>query len=139
MAHFAELDANNVVLRVIVVNDDVNNGENFCRALLGGQWKQTTYTNTLPYIQVTPGRTVYSPTESIFRKNYAGPGYTYDVQRDAFIPPRSYASWVLNEATCQWDSPIPYPTDGNTYEWDETTQQWSSLRSNTVFTFSAQQ
>lgn len=120
MAHFAELDANNVVLRVIVVGNkdtsDANGvekehiGAAFCERLFGGNWKQTSYNGTI-------------------RKNYAGIGYTYDASRDAFIPPKPYNSWVLNDA-CQWESPIPAPSDAGTgeppkrYSWDETTTSW---------------
>lgn len=115
MAHFAELDANNVVLRVIVVDNkdtaDVNGiekeyiGAAFCEKLFGGTWKQTSYNGNK-------------------RKNYAGIGYTYDDQRDAFIPPKTYASWVLDEATCQWKAPVDMPTDGQMYSWDEATTSW---------------
>ena len=120
MAHFAELDANNIVLRVIVVhnNELMDNGQEseakgiaFCRSLFGGNWKQTSY-------------------HANFRKNYAGVGYTYDATRDAFIPPQPYPSWVLNEETCQWEAPIPYPTDVGTpevpkrYIWDESLVNW---------------
>jgi murein DD-endopeptidase MepM/ murein hydrolase activator NlpD len=115
MAHFAELDSNNVVLRVIVVaNADTASadgtekeyiGAAFCERLLGGTWKQTSY-------------------NANFRKNYAGQGYTYDAQRDAFIPPQPYPSWTLDEATCQWNAPVAMPTDGKFYSWDEATQTW---------------
>ena len=120
MAHFAELDANNIVLRVIVVhnNELMDNGQEseakgiaFCQSLFGGTWVQTSY-------------------NSNFRKNYAGIGYTYDATRDAFIPPQPYPSWVLNEETCQWEAPIPYPTDVGTpevpkrYIWDESLVNW---------------
>ena len=121
MAHFAELDSNNVVLRVIVVsNADTSTAQGeekesigiaFCERLLGGTWVKTSYNATI-------------------RKNYAGIGYTYDKDRDAFIPPKPYASWVLNETTCLWDSPVAYPTDVGTpeapkfYQWDEPTQTW---------------
>jgi len=115
MAHFAELDENNVVLRVIVVadsdtsdslgNEDETIGIAFCQNLLGGNWKKTSYNNNI-------------------RKNYAGIGYTYDIDRDAFIPPKPYNSWVLNETTCQWESPVPMPTDDKFYNWDEDTTSW---------------
>lgn len=119
MAHFAELDDNNVVLRVIVVNDsDEADGENFCHKLLGGRWKQTSY-NTRGNIHQLGG--------TPFRKNYAGIGYRYDDQLDAFIPPPPFPSWVLNEDTCLWEPPIPYPTDGNSYVWDETSQHWVAI------------
>jgi len=67
---------------------------------------------------------VHSLGGTPFRKNYAGLGYTYDASRDAFIPPKPYNSWVLNETTCLWDAPVPMPTDGNRYEWDEATTSW---------------
>ena len=93
MAHFAELDQNNIVLRVIVVPDEHEaDGENWCNNLLGGGWKQTSYNATI-------------------RKNYAGIGYTYDSARDAFIPPQPHPSWVLDEQTCRWQSPVEYSDD----------------------------
>ena len=114
MAHFAELNSNNVVLRVIVVsNADTANangtekeyiGAAFCERLFGGIWKQTSFNGN-------------------FRKNYAGIGYTYDAERDAFIAPQPFASWVLNDA-CQWEAPISMPTDGKVYGWDENSQSW---------------
>lgn len=116
MAHFAELDADGVVLRVDVVNNDVMQnlpfpdseqpGVKFLTTLYkGGVWKQTSYTGS-------------------FRKNYAGAGYIYDAQRDAFIPPKPYPSWVLNEKTCRWEAPLPYPNDGKVRVWDEGTISW---------------
>jgi hypothetical protein len=116
MAHFAQLDDNNIVTQVIVVhnNDCKINGVEveeagivFCKSLFGAQtkWKQTSYNGSI-------------------RKNYAGIGYTYDAQRDAFIPPKSFPSWVLNEDTCQWQAPTPKPADGNLSNWDEATTSW---------------
>jgi hypothetical protein len=115
MAHFAELDSNNNVLRVIVVdNNDILDGNgneseevgiNFCTQLLGGIWKQTSYNGT-------------------FRKNYAGIGFTYDESRNAFIPPKPFESWILNEETCQWASPIPYPDGDTPYVWNEESGEW---------------
>ena len=115
MAHFAELDENNIVLRVIVVGDDdckdSEGNENeeigaaFCRNLLGGVWKQTSYNGRI-------------------RKNYAGIGYVYDETRDAFIAPQPFPSWALNELTAQWTPPTPYPDDGNSYLWDENALSW---------------
>ena len=119
MAHFAELDENNVVLRVIVVANkdtaDANGNEvesigvAFCQRLLGGNWKQTSY-------------------NAKFRKNYAGIGYTYDAAIDAFVPPQPYPSWVLNPDTAQWEAPVPMPTDGKMYSWDEATQSWVEVQ-----------
>ena len=118
MAHFAKLDDNNVVLAVHVVNNDVitvdgaeseQAGIDFLTNLHGHlNWKQTSYNGS-------------------FRKNYAGVGYTYDANRDAFIPPRNFPSWVLNESTCLWESPIPYPTDNQLYGWSESTQSWVQI------------
>ena len=116
MAHFAELDANNVVLRVIVVsNNDTADGQTgeevesigiaFCQRLFGGNWVQTSYNGK-------------------FRKRYAGIGYTYDRQYDAFIPPKPYPSWILNITTLDWEAPVSYPNDGKVYDWDEATQSW---------------
>ena len=115
MAHFAELDTNNVVKRVIVVGNkdtsDANGvekeyiGKAFCERLYGGNWVQTSYNATI-------------------RKNYAGIGYTYRADIDAFVPPQPYSSWILNTETAQWDAPTPMPEDGNEYEWDEATTSW---------------
>ena len=114
MAHFAELGEDNIVLRVIVVNNEElmvdgeeseAKGAEFCRNLLGGTWKQTSYNGN-------------------FRKNYAGMGYTYDSSRDAFIPPKPFPSWVLNEETCLWEAPIAYPNDGKMHSWSEETGSW---------------
>jgi hypothetical protein len=114
MAHFAELDETNVVKQVIVVhnNELLDNGIEseakgiaFCQSLFGGSWIQTSYNGSI-------------------RKNYAGIGFTYDPIRDAFIPPQPYLSWVLNEDTYQWEAPIPYPTDGKLYVWDEEQLNW---------------
>ena len=118
MAHFAQLNENNVVLQVIVVNNsdclDGNGNESeavgvaFCQSLLGGNWKQTSYNGTM-------------------RKNYAGIGYQYDATRDAFIPPKPYVSWLLNEATCLWNAPVSYPIDDKQYRWDEPTTSWVEI------------
>ncbi len=115
MAHFAELDNNDVVLRVVVIsNADTSTpdgeelesiGASFCQRLFGGNWKQTSYNGK-------------------FRKRYAGIGYTYDYQLDAFIPPKPYPSWILNNQTADWEAPVPYPTDGKVYYWDEATLSW---------------
>ena len=128
MAHFAQLDENNVVLQVIVVsNEDAGpspgvQGEAFCTDLLGGRWKQTSY-NTRGGVHYNPA-TNEPDGGTPFRKNYAGIGYTFDESRDAFIPPKPFPSWVLNEDTCWWEAPVPYPTDGNPYIWDESVTNW---------------
>jgi len=106
MAHWAELDENNIVLRVTVGdNNEPDEGYQWLLDNLGGTWMQTSYNATI-------------------RKNFAGIGFTYDAERDAFIPPKPFDSWVLNEDTCQWTSPIPYPADGAKYVWDETVTDW---------------
>lgn len=105
MAHFAELDENNVVQRVIVVPDaEEANGAAWCSTLLGGTWIQTSYTGRI-------------------RKNFAGVGYTYDLARDAFIAPKPYPSWDLDEASCIWVAPVPMPT-GGPWVWNEESEEW---------------
>ena len=121
MAHFAEIDENNIVIRVLVTDNNDPNGDEGYQWLIhtfGGRWVQTSY-NTLAGVHLIGG--------TPFRKNYAGIGYTYDEQRDAFIPPKPYESWVLNEDTCLWGAPIPAPNDGKLYNWDENTQQWVEI------------
>ena len=109
MSHFARVNAQGIVEQVIVAEQD------FIDTLPDRtSWVQTSY-NT---------RGGQHPEGRPLRKNYAGIGYTYDYVRDAFISPKPYASWTLNEDTCLWDAPTPYPTDGKTYNWDENTQQW---------------
>lgn len=118
MAHFAEIDSNNVVLRVLVVDDlHEADGHGFLANTLGlgGTWIKTSY-NTLAGEHRAGG--------TPFRKNYAGIGYAYDLDRDAFIPPSPFASWVLNEDTCNWEAPTPKPTDDKRYAWDEETLTW---------------
>jgi hypothetical protein len=117
MAHFAQLDENNVVLQVIVVHNndclDENGSESeavgvaFCQSLLGGNWKQTSYNGNMRY-------------------NYAGIGYTYDLVRDGFVPPQPYPSWLL-AANCKWFAPTPRPRDGKQYTWDEATASWIEI------------
>lgn len=112
MSHFAEIDENNTVIRVIVAEQDfIDSG------VVGdpSKWIQTSY-NTSGGVHQLGGTPL--------RKNYAGPGYKYDAVRDAFIPPQPYESWVLNEDTCLWESPVPYPDDGEKYIWEEALQQW---------------
>ena len=125
MAHFAEI-ISGIVARVVVVSnaDTANNGVEdgaigaaFCANLLSGEWVQTSY-NTF-------GGT-HNGNGTSLRKNYAGIGYTYDTVRDAFIPPKPYASWVLDEATCLWGAPVPYPATGK-WRWDEATLSWVAL------------
>ena len=111
MAHFAQVQ-NGIVTQVIVAEQDVIDS-----GLFGTGWIQTSYN--------THGG--QHPEGRPLRKNYAGIGYTYDSQRDAFISPKPFASWLLNESTCQWDAPIPMPIDGKMYKWDETTTSWVEM------------
>ena len=108
MAHFAQVE-NGIVTQVIVAEQDVIDSGAF-----GTGWVQTSY-NTYAG-QHPEGRPL--------RKNYAGVGYTHDLQRDAFIPPRPFDSWTLNDETCLWDAPTPRPTDDKPYRWDESTLSW---------------
>ena len=124
MAHFAEIDSNGVVLRVLVVADEQEDrGQEFLAndLGLGGTWLKTSYN--------TSGG-VHSNGGTPFRKNYAGVGYTYDSAKDAFIPPKPFASWVLDDATCLWNAPKPYPTDGAMYSWNEETLNWEEVETN---------
>ena len=116
MAHFAQLNESNIVTQVIVVHnnelmqDGVEQeakGVAFCQSLFGAntQWKQTSYNGNM-------------------RNNYAGIGFTYDADRNAFIPPQPHPSWALDEAACNWNAPVTYPTDGKIYRWDEPTVSW---------------
>ena len=118
MAHFAKLDENNIVVFVTVGRDEDNGLEAELSARTGDIYKQTSY-NTNAGVHNLGG--------TPFRKNYAGFGYTYDAGRDAFIPPKPYASWVLNESTCLWDAPVTMPTDDKRYIWDETTTNWVAV------------
>ena len=107
MSHWAEIDANNIVLRVTVGSNADTDQQAYQWIVdnLGGDWKQTSYNGKM-------------------RKNYAGIGYAYDAVRDAFIAPQPFPSWVLNEQTCRWEAPVPMPTDGKMYSWDESTLNW---------------
>jgi hypothetical protein len=110
MAHFAEINGSNIVIRVLVVpNEQEHRGQDFLAndLNLGGTWVQTSYNNNI-------------------RKNYAGIGFTYDQGRDAFIAPKPFPSWVLDEATCKWKAPIDPPVEG-IYRWDEGTLSWEEV------------
>lgn len=124
MAHFAEIDENNIVLRVIVAEQDfIDSGA------VGdsSRWIQTSY-NTRGGIYYKPNSDEPSEDQSkALRKNYAGIGYTYDANLDAFIPPKPFNSWILNNQTGLWESPIPYPNDGNYYAWNEETKSWNQI------------
>ena len=115
MSHFAQIDENNIVTQVIVIEQDVVD-----TGLFGdpASWIQTSY-NTSGGVHLLGGTPL--------RKNYAGIGYTYDSTRDAFIPPKPYNSWVLNEDTCLWEAPTPMPNDGKIYNWDEATTSWVEI------------
>ena len=114
MAHFAKLKVGNIVETVVVVHNDVATSEqvgiDFLNNLYGTRdvWVQTSYNGN-------------------FRKNFAGIGFKYDQTRDAFIPPKPYNSWILNEDTCLWEAPIPYPEDNKNYNWNETNQTWVEI------------
>jgi len=108
MRYFAEIDSNNIVLRVLVLDDAT--GIEWLNDNLGGEWIDTSYTGAI-------------------RKNYAGIGMTYDSELDAFIPPQPFDSWVLNEETAQWEAPAEYPTDGKDYSWNEETTSWDEVPS----------
>ena len=128
MAHWAELDANNVVTRVLVGdNNDPAGDEGYQWLLdnLGGTWVKTSY-NAVGGKRRNP-ETGEVTEEAGFRKNYAGIGYTFDAVRDAFIPPKPFNSWVLNEDTCLWDAPTPYPADGKMYRWVEEDLNWQEV------------
>ena len=114
MAHFAKLGVGNIVERVEVVSNDIATTEqagiDFLNNLYNTRdvWKQTSYNNNI-------------------RKNFAGIGFKYDQTRDAFIAPKPYESWLLNESTCRWEAPVAYPDDDNIYTWNETTQTWETV------------
>ena len=129
MASFAKLNLENIVTTVVsVVNEVLKDSNGVEQEAIGIQflknlynepeaiWKQTSY-NTIGG--------VHSNNGTPFRKNHAGIGYVYDSQRDAFIPPKTYNSWILNETTCNWEAPVAYPTDGQIYYWNEETQSWT--------------
>ena len=118
MAHFAQIDLNNIVTQVIVADQDfINSGAAGNPAL----WIQTSY-NTRGGVHY--GQDGNPDNGQALRKNYAGIGYYYDSGRDAFIPPKPYSSWVLDEESCLWGPPVSYPTDGQIYNWNEDTQGW---------------
>jgi len=124
MAHFAKIGNDNIVERVEVVHNNVATDEQagitFLQNLYNDSatWKQTSY-NTFANTHKLSG--------TAFRKNYASVGYTYDETKDAFIAPKPYASWVLNDNTCLWGSPVAYPDDGEEYTWNEDTTSWDAV------------
>ena len=129
MASFAKIGLNNKVIEVLSVVNEVLHDSNgieqesigidFLTKLTGYPlWVQTSY-NTIGGVHTKGGTPL--------RKNHAGIGYTYDEDRDAFIPPKPFNSWILNEDTCNWESPIPYPQDNNKYNWNEQNQSWDLI------------
>jgi hypothetical protein len=118
MSHFAKVE-NGIVTQVIVAEQDVIDS-----GIFGHGWVQTSY-NTRNGVHY--GQDGQPDGGVALRKNYAGIGYSYDSVRDAFIPPQPYPSWTLDEDTCNWNSPTPYPTDGNIYAWDEATTSWTEV------------
>ena len=124
MAHFAKLGVGNKILTVEVVSNDIATteqaGVDFLNNLYGSRdvWKQTSY-NTKAGVHLNGG--------TAFRKNFAGIGYTYDQTRDAFIAPKPYNSWILNETTCLWEAPVALPDIENRYNWNEINQNWDII------------
>lgn len=118
MSHFAKV-TDGIVTQVIVAEPEFF--ETFVDTS-PGEWIQTSY-NTRGGVHYTEGEPSADQTKAL-RKNYAGIGFAHDKQRDAFIPPKPFASWTLNEQTCLWDAPTPYPIDGKIYSWDEPTTSW---------------
>ena len=124
MAHYAFLDENSIVTLVIVGKNEGEDGidwEDFYGAV------RTSYNTSAGVYYDPETRQPTQDQSKAFRKNYAGIGYTYDPVRDAFIPPKPFNSWVLNEDTCCWDPPVSYPNDGNQYYWDEENLNWVAL------------
>ena len=132
MASFAKLDNNNIVLRVeSVVNEVLKDSNGIQKETIGieflktlynepnANWKQTSY-NTVGGIHLLGGVP--------FRKNHASIGYTYELNRDAFIPPKPFNSWILNEDTCLWETPVAKPNDDNVYSWNESTLTWDVIK-----------
>jgi hypothetical protein len=123
MAHFAKLDENNVVVFVTVGRQEDDGLEDELSARTGDVYKQTSY-NTWGGVHALGGTPL--------RKNYAGIGYIYDGARDAFIAPQPFPSWVLDEDSCLWEAPVPYPTDGADYVWDESAVAWVEVEDEAV-------
>jgi len=125
MSHFAKLDENNVVVFVTVGRQEDDGLEAELTARTGDVYKQTSY-NTRGGVHYTDGVPSEDQSKAL-RKNYAGIGFTYDEERDAFVPPKPFENWVLVEESCLWEAPVAYPTDGATYFWDEETGNWSEV------------
>lgn len=123
MGHFAKIEDNRVT-QVVVADDDK---ADWLAEALGGTWIQTSY-NTHGGVHYDPATSGPSADQTkALRKNYAGVSFTYDAERDAFIPPKPFDSWVLDEDTCLWVPPVAMPEDGNDYEWNETTTSWDLI------------
>jgi len=120
MSHYAQLDENNVV--VFVIHAKSNDKEDEFTESTGDVWKQTSY-NTYGGVHYTDGEPSADQSKAL-RFNYAGIGYSYDENRDAFIPPKPFESWILDEGICLWQPPLPYPEDGGNYRWDEDLFSW---------------
>ena len=118
MSHYALLDENNIVIQVVVASQADDGKEEEFRQRSGENYRQTSY-NTQGGVHLLGGTPL--------RKNYAGIGYTFDEEQDAFIPPKPYPSWVLDEDSCLWEAPVAYPTDGKQYQWDEEMVSWVEI------------
>ena len=128
MSHFAKLDENNLVIFVTVGRQEDDGLEEELNARTGDVYRQTSY-NTRGGVHYTDGEPSEDQSKAL-RFNYAGIGHTYDADRDAFIPPQPYASWVLDETTCQWVAPIAYPAEGD-HVWDEEATDWVEVQDET--------
>jgi hypothetical protein len=128
MASFAKIENNIVTTVLSVVNEVLKDSNGIEQEQIGIQFLRTLYNEPNAIWKQTSYNTnagIHSLGGTPFRKNHAGIGYTYDTQRDAFIPPKPYNSWVLNEETCNWNAPIAYPNDGQIYSWNEENQNWT--------------
>ena len=123
MSHFAQIDENNIVIKVLVIEQEEIDTGNWGDP---NTWIQTSY-NTRGGVHYTPSSAGVPDGGIPLRKNYAGIGYKYDQTRDAFIPPNSYPSWTLNETTCLWEAPSARPDDGKRYKWNESTRSWDEV------------
>jgi len=127
MSHFAKLDENNIVTFVTVGRQEDDGREEELIARTGDVYRQTSY-NTYGGVHYTDGVPSDDQRKAL-RFNYAGIGFTYDEERDAFVPPKPFESWVLNEETCLWEAPLPYPDDGGSYSWNEDLLAWELIPS----------
>ena len=130
MSHFAKLDENNLVTFVTVGRQEDDGLEEELIARTGDVYRQTSY-NTYGGVHYTDGEPSADQSKAL-RFNYAGIGYSYDPEREGFIPPKPYDSWELDEATCLWQAPIEYPADGGAYTWDEESGDWVEVTDETL-------